>query len=171
VSNADSQAKVISLNPGDLYLNKELSWLEFNARVLEEALSPQVPLLEQLKFLSIFTTNLDEFFMVRVAGLKKMEQELLRVSDSPDRMDTTLVLEKIRNRTLELIERQYRCLHDQVLPGLATNDVRIQSISELSAEQKKALDMYFEAEVSPVLTPLGVDPAHPFPFLSKSGPP
>jgi polyphosphate kinase len=161
----NNSGKVVSLAPTDVYLNKELSWLEFNARVLEEALSTETPLLERLKFLSIFTSNLDEFFMVRVAGLKKMEQESLRITDSPDRMDTTVVLAQIRARAGELIDAQYRCLTEQVLPQLAQHDIRIVSMSELTPSQRQSLDDYFEAEVSPVLTPLGVDPAHPFPFL------
>lgn len=154
-----------SLKPLDLYLNKELSWLEFNARVLEEALTPEVPMAERLKFLSIFTSNLDEFFMVRVAGLKKMEQEGLRSSDSPDAMDVTQVLLQIRQRVLNLVEAQYRCLHSEVLPALEQNHVKLLSIKQVSPQQKAALDAFFDAEISPVLTPLGVDPAHPFPFL------
>lgn len=160
-------SNVTPLNPSDLYLNKELSWLEFNARVLEEALSHEVPMLERLKFLSIFASNLDEFFMVRVAGLKKMEQESLRISDSPDRMDTATVLTAIRARTQELIDGQYRCLHEQVLPALAGHNVRVVGMDDLTPDQRHTLDAYFEADVSPVLTPLGVDPAHPFPFLSN----
>jgi polyphosphate kinase len=166
-SAAGSGAHLVPLAPTDLYLNKELSWLEFNARVLDEALNPETPLLERLKFLSIFTSNLDEFFMVRVAGLKKMEQESLRITDSPDRMDTVAVLQQIRVRTTELIAAQYHCLHEQVLPALAAEDVKIVGMDELTPTQRATLDDYFEAEVSPVLTPLGVDPAHPFPFLSN----
>ncbi len=154
-----------NLPPSDLYLNKELSWLEFNGRVLEEALSKDTPLLERLKFLSIFTSNLDEFFMVRVAGLKKMEQESLRFTDSPDGLDTTTVLEKIRSRVSDLIDLQYKCLHEQILPALSGHGAKILRIEQLTATQKMVLEHYFENEVSPVLTPLGVDPAHPFPFL------
>ena len=89
MSSQDTPNRVTFVNSSDLYLNKELSWLEFNARVLDEALTPDTPLLERLKFLAIFSNNLDEFFMVRVAGLKKMEQELLRITDSPDGMETS----------------------------------------------------------------------------------
>lgn len=153
--------------PTDLYINKELSWLEFNARVLDEALIPETPLLEKLKFLAIFANNLDEFFMVRVAGLKKMEQELLRITDSPDGMETSAVLAQIRQRTTELLSTQYHCLQDTVIPGLSEHDIRILQVPDLSPTQRRHLDDYFEAEVSPVLTPLGVDPAHPFPFLSN----
>lgn len=149
----------------DIYLNKELSWLEFNARVLEEALTPSVPIAERLKFLSIFTSNLDEYFMVRVAGLKKMEQEGLRSSDSPDEMNVTLVLQHIRTRVDTLLATQYRCLIHDVLPLLASQNVKILSMKQVTAAQKSTLDAFFDAEISPVLTPLGVDPAHPFPFL------
>ena len=167
MSSQDTPNRVTFVNSSDLYLNKELSWLEFNARVLDEALTPDTPLLERLKFLAIFSNNLDEFFMVRVAGLKKMEQELLRITDSPDGMETSQVLGQIRNRTLELMDVQYRCLNEHVLPELATHDIKILKVSKLSAPQRKHLDEYFDAAVSPVLTPLGVDPAHPFPFLSN----
>ena len=155
------------MQPLDMYLNKELSWLEFNARVLAEALTADTPLLERLKFLSIFTTNLDEFFMVRVAGLKKMAQEGLRITDSPDGMETGTVLQHIRRRTLQLHADQYTCLNELVLPRLMELGVKIVKMDELTAAQKAAADLYFEAEISPVLTPLAFDPAHPFPFLSN----
>lgn len=160
-----NQSPSSNLTPLDIYLNKELSWLEFNARVLDEAHAADVPKAERLKFLSIFTSNLDEFFMVRVAGLKKMEQEGLRSTDSPDAMEVSQVLTQIRQRVQGLLEAQYRCLHTEVLPALAQEQVKILSIKQVSSEQKKVLDAFFDAEVSPVLTPLGVDPAHPFPFL------
>jgi polyphosphate kinase len=162
----EAPGKVIALNPTDVYLNKELSWLEFNARVLDEALSDETPLLERLKFLAIFTSNLDEFFMVRVAGLKKMEQEGLKINESPDGMDVSQVLAAIRQRTAELIGAQYRCLHEKVLPRLAQLDIRIVPIAELTPVQKQALDDYFETDVSPVLTPL----ASTRPTLSRSSP-
>lgn len=165
LSNPD--VKVLPLNPTDLYLNKELSWLEFNGRVLEEALTDETPLLEKLKFLSIFTSNLDEFFMVRVAGLKKIEQEALRIFDSPDALEPAVVQDKIRQRTVELVNEQYKCLKEIVLPGLAAHDIKIVKIAELTPAQKQVIDDYFETDVSPVLTPLGFDPAHPFPFLSN----
>jgi polyphosphate kinase len=167
VTQIDPHSRPSTVAATDAYLNKELSWLEFNARVLEEALAPETPLLERLKFLSIFTSNLDEFFMVRVAGLKKMEQEALRFTDSPDAMETTVVLDRIRARTVELTGVQYQCLLELVLPELAARDVKIVPMAELSAAQRSALDHYFDTEISTVLTPLGCDPAHPFPFLSN----
>ena len=153
--------------PTGPYINKELSWLEFNARVLDEALDPSTPLAEKLKFLAIFSNNLDEFFMVRVAGLKKMEQESLRITDSPDGGEVARVLAQIRQRTNELTTAQYRCLTGQVLPELARHGMRIVTTASLSPAEKQATFDYFEAAVSPVLTPLGFDPAHPFPFLTN----
>lgn len=167
MTGSDTQGKSTSLAATDAYLNKELSWLEFNGRVLEEALTDETPLLDRLKFLAIFSSNLDEFFMVRVAGLKKLEQEALRFTDSPDGMETAQVLAQIRQRAGDLISTQYRCLNEQVLPRLQALDIRIRKIADLKPAEKLILDDYFEAEVSPVLTPLGFDPAHPFPFLSN----
>jgi polyphosphate kinase len=158
-------SNVVSINPGEIYLNKELSWLEFNGRVLEEALFNTTPLLEKLKFLSIFSTNLDEYFMVRVAGLKKMEQEALRISDSPDGMETSVVLSRIRQRTMELTATQVDTLHSSVIPELAKADIKILKMEDVSLTDHEYLDRYFESDVSPILTPLGFDPAHPFPFL------
>jgi polyphosphate kinase len=151
----------------ELYFNRELSWVEFNSRVLEEALLPDTPLLERLKFLGIFTSNLDEFFMVRVAGLVKMLQEGIRVTESPDHLDTSATLEAIRARVQELLVVQYRCLYEQVLPGLEAHDIKIIKVEELTETQRHDVDLYFENEVSPVLTPLACDAAHPFPFLSN----
>lgn len=158
-------SNVVTINPGEIYLNKELSWLEFNGRVLDEALFASTPLLEKLKFLSIFSTNLDEYFMVRVAGLKKMEQEALRISDSPDGMETSVVLARIRQRTMELTRRQVDTLHNVVLPSLESENIRIRKVRDVSTSDREYLDSYFATDVAPVLTPLGFDPAHPFPFL------
>ncbi len=149
------------------YFNKELSWLEFNARVLEEAISPETPLLERLKFLAIFTSNLDEFFMVRVAGLKKMAHEGLLLTDSPDGMETLQVLAEIRRRTLELQQKQYNCLSQIVLPGLEKFGIYLTKVKDLTADCQTEAFNYFVKEVSPVLTPLAFDPSHPFPFLTN----
>lgn len=158
-------SNVVSINPGEIYINKELSWLEFNGRVLEEAKFQSTPLLEKLKFLSIFSTNLDEYFMVRVAGLKKMEQEALRISDSPDGMETSVVLGRIRQRTIEFTASQAETLNKNVLPALEAENIHILKIDQVDKFNREYLNNYFEADVSPVLTPLGFDPAHPFPFL------
>ncbi len=150
-----------------LYFNREQSWLEFNSRVLQEALDPSTPLLERLKFISIFASNLDEFFMVRVAGLKKMEKEGISQSDSPGETDAGKVLREIWTRTTDLVQRRDNCLTTEVLPELAKHGIRILTLEELSPKQKEFAVTYFEDEVFPVLTPLAYDPAHPFPFLSN----
>ena len=157
----------IDLDRADLYLNRELSWLAFNSRVLEEASNPTTPLLEQLKFLGIYSSNLDEMFMVRVAGLKKLLEEDIPRSDSPDNMTTTEVLKEIHRRTGETVRLQYKHYRDVVLPGLTEAGVRIAKIAELGPDERKRLADYFTDQVFPVLTPLAIDASHPFPFLSN----
>lgn len=152
----------------DRYFNRELSWLEFNARVLDEACLATTPLLERLKFLSIFNNNLDEFFMVRVAGLRKMVQEDIKSSsDSPDELAGEIILKQIRDRVCELMTICYKQLHEEVLPGLAKENIEIVNYAQLPQENRNQLTDYFRDNVQPVLTPLAVDPAHPFPFLTN----
>jgi polyphosphate kinase len=148
------------------YFNRERSWLEFNARVLDEALDPKTPLLERLRFLAIFTSNLDEFFMVRVAGLLKMREEGLVASDSPEEIDSSALIGTLRIRTTELLEAQYRCF-EETLTELQKHDVKISKISELTKDERKFVAQYFRDSIFPVLTPLAYDAAHPFPFLSN----
>jgi polyphosphate kinase len=155
------------LTSSDLFFNRELSWLAFNERVLEEALDPKTPLLERLKFLSIFTTNLDEFFMVRVAGLKKMLKEGFVQCESPDGLPIQDVLRQIKIITDRLIERQYTCLKE-VLGLLKSQGLWLARVKdELSQEEKRELDSYFKEHVFPILTPLAVDSTHPYPFLTN----
>lgn len=151
----------------ELYLNRELAWLEFNRRVLHEAQDERTPLLERVKFLAIFSTNLDEFFQVRVAGVR--EQIAARISDPlPDRMPPTQQLDAIRATVRELLAEHGRCLEEQVLPALATAGIRIhQRFDDLPPAERDHLRAYFESRVFPVLTPLAVDPAHPFPHISN----
>jgi polyphosphate kinase len=147
-------------------INRELSWLEFNARVLHEALDDRTPLLERLKFLAIFTTNLDEFYQVRVAGLRR--QVAAGVTHPPaDGMSPTHQLDAIDRKVRELVHRQLQCLHEVLLPALAAHGVRLVSMEELSVEERTELDRFFAREVFPVLTPLAVDPSHPFPYISN----
>ncbi len=147
-----------------LFINRELSWLEFNARVLEEAQDVTNPLLERLKFLSIFGTNLDEFFMIRVANL--LELEVAGVVDTPaDGLTPTEQLDGIAARTHELVEWHARCLGDDVLPALEDHGIRIVPVDELVPEQAEIVSQRFRNEIFPVLTPLTVDPSHPFPHL------
>lgn len=163
----DSMAGSAKQPVAPTYFNRELSWLEFNARVLEEAASPETPLLEKLKFLSIYSTNLDEFYMVRVAGLKKVVEEDLHTSDSPDTMSGDEVLSGIRKRVNELSDSKQRILREEVLPGLRHHGIEIVQIKDLSDFERQKLEVYFREQVFPVLTPLAVDPAHPFPFLTN----
>jgi len=147
-------------------LNRELSWIEFNSRVLDEALDPTQPLLERLKFLSIFSTNLDEFFMVRVSGLKEqLESNPLMVS--PDGLTPATQLKRISERLHTLLDLQMRCLLRQVLPGLEEHGIRIIPYGNLSRSQRGELHNYFIERIFPVLTPLSVDPSHPFPYISN----
>ena len=148
----------------ELFFNRELSLLEFHGRVLEEALDESIPLLERLKFLSIFSSNLDEFFMIRVSGLKEEMEH--RVEFSADGLTPAQQLEKSRERILALIAEQARCLREDVLPGLAQAGVSVVSYDSLSRHEKERLEHYFSEKVFPVLTPLAVDPSHHFPYIS-----
>ena len=146
--------------------NRDLSQLEFFKRVLEEATDNSVPLLERLKFLSVFSNNLDEFFMVRVSGLKEMLQ-VDNLGPLPGELTPNEQLKIIRERVLPLVQNQTRCLRDEVIPALAAKDVTIAPYSSLSSREKKRLAGYFMKNVFLVLTPQAVDPAHPFPYMSN----
>ena len=147
-------------------INRELSWIEFNSRVLDEALDPSQPLLERLKFLAIFSTNLDEFFMVRVSGLRE-QLEANPMMLSPDGLTPVSQLKRISERLRQLTELQMRCLIKQVLPGLEEYGVHIIPYGKLNKAQKDELREFFNERVFPVLTPLSVDPSHPFPYISN----
>jgi polyphosphate kinase len=151
--------------PPDRYLNRELSWLDFNARVLTLAEDPATPLLERAKFLAIFANNLDEFYMVRVAGLKRRLQTGLPVS-GPDGLTPREQLKLIADRTAELMSRHAECFLEDVAPGLAREQVRFVRWTDLESRAKDELRRYFRDQIFPVLTPLAVDPAHPFPYIS-----
>ena len=156
--------EVAPRSKSELYFNRELSLLEFHARVLEEALNEQNPLLERLKFISIFSSNLDEFFMIRVSGLK--EEMEYGVEISPDGLTPAQQLAKIRERITALMDQQANVLREQVLPQLAQTGVALVSYDSLSQHEKQRLADYFTAKVFPILTPLAVDPSHPFPYIS-----
>jgi polyphosphate kinase len=147
------------------YLNRELSWLDFNARVLREATDERTPLLERVKFLSIFSSNLDEFFMVRVAGLKRQVAAGV-TQPAPDGLTPQQQLDAIWTRAGALLETQQVCLAN-LLALLAENDIRLADIESLTGSEFSTLDDYFEREVFPVLTPLALDPGHPFPYISN----
>ncbi len=149
-----------------LFLNRELSWLEFNARVLHEAVDERNPLLERLKFLAIFNTNLDEFYMVRVAGLRRQVAAGVHVL-SPDGMSPADQLAAITARVADLMRAQRTLLYDTLLPALGKHGIQLVSIDDLTSAEWQTVDEFFEAQVFPVLTPLAVDPGHPFPYISN----
>jgi len=149
-----------------LYVNRELSWLAFNARVLHEALDERTPLLERLKFFSIFSTNLDEFYQVRVAGLRR--QVAAGVQQVPaDGMSPGAQLDAIDKRVRELVAQALECFHGTVIPALEQQGIRFLEMTELTPDERLAMNGFFEREVFPVLTPLAVDPGHPFPYISN----
>src|SRR5579872_6778769 len=157
-------AAAMDLNDPSLYINRELSWLEFNFRVLEEAQDADAPLLERLKFLSIVSSNLDEFFMVRVAGLKRQVKSQT-IQRGPDGLTAEEQLRAIAAKTHAMVQEQYRCMRDSVLPGLAKHGIVLHRMGELNQEQSQWVKDYFHRQVFPVLTPLALDPSHPFPHL------
>src|SRR5216684_2313844 len=153
-----------NLNDPRFFINRELSWLAFNERVLEEASDPQVPALERLKFLAIFSSNLDEFFMIRVAGLKQQLSGHVEEGGA-DAMSPGEQLSAISTRVHEMVSRQYRLLLNDVLPNLDRAGVKLLGTSQLPAEANHFVADYFAREVFPVLTPIALDPGHPFPHL------
>src|SRR2546423_8404485 len=164
----DGQGYISSFDLRDLspfLFNRELSQLEFYRRVLEEALDQTEPLFERLKFLSIFSSNLDEFFMIRVSGLKETFEEGL-TERSPDGMTPGAQLKEIRRRLLPLLEEQMRCWESEILPGLESVGIMIAPYDSLSESDRESLDEYFKRKVFPMLTPQAVDPGHPFPNIS-----
>jgi polyphosphate kinase len=150
------------------FINRELSWLEFNRRVLEEAQDPTQPLIERVKFLTIFSSNLDEFFEIRVAGIKQqIESETSDVG--PDGMSPTETFNNIRRVASELVATQYALWNNELLPQLAKHGIRIRDVTTLNTKRAAWAARYFQEEVFPVLTPLAVDASHPFPqLLNKS---
>jgi polyphosphate kinase len=151
--------------PEDRYLNRELSWLDFNARVLALAADTSLPLLERAKFLAIFASNLDEFYMVRVAGLKRRDEMGLSVR-SADGLSPREQLRLIGERTQQIASRHAHVFLDSVRPALADEGIFVVTWAELDDTERAELSAYFHEQVFPVLTPLAVDPAHPFPFVS-----
>ncbi|HVX39031.1 MAG TPA: polyphosphate kinase 1 [Gemmatimonadaceae bacterium] len=159
-----SSAAAATTGPA-LYINRELSWLAFNARVLHEALDERTPLLERVKFLAIFSANLDEFFMVRIAGLRRQVMAGV-VQAPPDGLTPREQLDALYPEVARLCALQRSCLQE-LLVELATHGVRLLSVGELAPAEWSGVDEYFEAQIFPVLTPLAVDPGHPFPYISN----
>jgi len=159
------QLPILSKDPRATLVDRELSWLDFNERVLELAENPDTPLLERCRFLAIFSSNLDDFFMIRVATLKrKLESGVTKPNTAgytPSQLMTALSL-----KTQELIQRQTKCFHEVVNPALHDSGIHIVGISELTADEKAYVDAIFQEKIFPVLTPLAVDPSHPFPYIS-----
>jgi polyphosphate kinase len=158
--------KDINLQDPQYYLSRELSWLEFNRRVLAEALDPRTPLLERLKFLAIFSSNLDEFFMVRVAGIKRqIEAQVNKVT--ADGRTPQQQLNAIHERLLPMVTEQHQYFEQKIKPELAQNGIHLLSYIDLNQEQRTYLKSYFDERIFPVLTPLAIDRSHPFPYLSN----
>ena len=151
--------------PDNRFSDRELSWLAFNQRVLELAEDPDLPLLARTRFLAIFASNLDEFFMVRVAGLKRRIATGIAVRAASGLMPGE-VLDGLWARTRELMLRQVRCFHDELLPALAKEGIELLRWDELNDDDRAKMAAVFQDRIFPVLTPLAVDPAHPFPYIS-----
>jgi polyphosphate kinase len=151
--------------PDDRFLDRELSWLRFNQRVLELAEDESVPLLERVRFSAIFASNLDEFFMVRVAGLKRRIAAGLAVPSASGLLPRE-VLDLIWQHTTELMQRHASCFRDKIVPALADEHIQLLRWSSLDREEQRRLKKLFKERIFPVLTPLAVDPAHPFPYIS-----
>src|SRR5215469_2335663 len=161
-----SAPQTLTLESCELYINRELSLLEFQRRVLQEAEDPENPLLERVKFLSIVSSNLDEFFMVRVAGLQKQAASGSQEA-SVDGLPAAIQLQLIREEVRRIVEEMHQHLRNELLPALEREGIRISDLSALSPKERAALDSYFLQEVFPVLTPLAFDPARPFPHISS----
>jgi polyphosphate kinase len=152
--------------PADHYINRELSWLDFNLRVLEEAADATTPMLERLKFLAIFSSNLDEFFEVRVAGLQQQLYAGIEPQDYPaDGMDPARQLEEIDGRVRGQLAEHDRLLHDEVMPALAEAGIEWMRVAQLTDAERQHIEALFRNSIYPVLTPLAIDPGHPFPFV------
>jgi polyphosphate kinase len=159
----------VSLDDPAHYINRELSWLEFNRRVLEEAQDPQVPLLERLKFLAIVSSNLDEFFMVRVGGLQQKVQAHIAQGSGADRMPPAEQLDKISQTVRQMVDQQYQCFMGEVLPALEKEGIVVRGLKDLTPADQQHLREVFLREIFPVLTPLAIDAGHRFPrLLNKS---
>ena len=148
------------------FFNRDLSWVEFNRRVLEEALNPELPLLEKVKFISIFHTNLDEFYMIRIAGIKDQIAANI-LEPSIDGMTPISQLQKIEKTLQPMLRRIMDLWLNEIVPELKKNKIEICSVDSLSENERKSLTEYFKKEIYPILTPLAFDPGRPFPYISN----
>ena len=162
----ESKSNTISLDDPSIYINRELSWLKFNHRVLEEALDESHPLLERVKFISIVANNLDEFFMIRVSGLRR-QLAAGALKAPPDGMTPAEQLATIRRDLLPDLVVQYKCWHNDLIPKLKKEGIKILHYKDLKRKQRKLMRNYFKREIFPALTPLAFDPRHPFPHISN----
>ncbi|REJ79166.1 MAG: polyphosphate kinase 1 [Acidobacteria bacterium] len=165
-SEGSDSPELLDVHDPQYLTNRELSWLKFNHRVLEQALDESVPLLERLKFLSIFSTNLDEFFMIRFSGLKEQIAEGI-LKKSPDGMTPDEQVVEIRKLVRPMLRQQMECLNNEIIPLLHDEGIRIESYTDQEGDVRRRLDEYFLNEVFPVLTPQSVDESHPFPYISS----
>jgi polyphosphate kinase len=163
---AASSPAAVNLDDPSLYINRDISWLEFNKRVLEEAQDNLTPILEKLKFASIFSSNLDEFFMIRVGGLAQALNANINDRD-PSGKTVREQLDMIAEKSRVLVAEQYQCLTKEILPQLHQAGIFIENLNELDKAEVERLDEYFKEQVFPILTPLAVDAGHPFPFLAN----
>ena len=156
---------LLAKNPRETLVDRELSWLAFNERVLELAEDVTIPLLERARFLSIFSSNLDDFFMIRVATLKrKLESGVTKVNTAG--YSPTQLMTEISKKTQELIDRQSKCFHESVYPALTREKINLVKWEDLTSDERAVVDVTFQSKIFPVLTPLAVDPLHPFPYIS-----
>ncbi len=155
-----------NFNNPNLYINRELSWVEFNLRVLEEARYETHPLLERLKFIAIFSSNLDEFFMIRVSAVEEQVEAGIQ-TPSLDGLKPLEQLIEVRKRVEAMLHERNDCLYNDILPKLAQEKIFFKSCSELSEKERAILEQYFENNIFPILTPLALDPGHPFPHVSN----
>ena len=162
---ASQEFPVLAANPRGTLVDRELSWLDFDQRVLELAEDPQTPLLERCRFLSIFSSNLDDFYMIRVATLKrKLESGVTKPNTAG--YTPTQLMTAISDKTEELMRRVTKCYHEDIFPKLIESDINLLNWEQLSAEEKAVASANFQKKIFPVLTPLAVDPSHPFPYIS-----
>ena len=153
-----------NLHNSDTYINRELSLLEFHKRVLAQAADVDHPLLERLNFLKIFSSNLDEFFEIRVAGLMK-QLDLKMLTTAPDSIPNEIILQEISDKAHRAVETQYDILNQQILPQLQQHGIRFIQYHDILERHKDWIKNYFSKQIQPVVTPISLDPAHPFPRL------
>ena len=156
---------LISINPKERLIDRELSWLDFNERVLQLAEDPNIPLLERCRFLAIFSSNLDDFYMIRVATAKRKIENSITKKNTAGYTPIELMIE-ISKKTNSLISRMVKCFHEDLLPKLADNGIEMVDWENLTDDEKDFINSVFTKRIFPVLTPLAVDPSHPFPYIS-----